>query len=250
MNILREYQFMCGRYAFINGKMVFEILGKNVLGNRKDALKDLPIYNASPMRRMPVAVIRDGNMILQKMQWWLIPHWSKDGKIQATTFNAKSETLDQSKLFAPYFKSSRCLIPTDAFYEWKKLTTIADVKGITKEVQKKQPFCIRMKDKKTFMFAGLFSVWKNNKGEEFPSFTIITTIPNELMSEIHTRMPVIIPKKNFEQWLDRNYKDVEALKKLLKPYPASKMIAYPVSNYVNNSRNDGPECMQPDDSSA
>ena len=67
---------MCGRYAFINGKMVFEILGRNILGNRKDILDDLPRYNAAPMQRMPVVAIRDGNPIAQKMRWWLIPHWS------------------------------------------------------------------------------------------------------------------------------------------------------------------------------
>ena len=106
--------------------------------------------------------------------------------------------------------------------------------------------CIRMKDEKLFMFAGLFSVWKNDKGEEFPSFTIITTEPNKLMADIHTRMPVILLDKYFDQWLDREYKDIDKLKKLLTSYPASKMIAYPVSRYVSNSRNEGTECMKPD----
>lgn len=235
---------MCGRYAFINGKMIFEILGRNILGNRKDILDYPRRYNASPMQRMPVIAQRDGNLVAQKMQWWLVPHWSKDGKIKATTFNAKAETLDQSKLFLPYFKSSRCLVPADAFYEWKKMTSSVEVKGNIKEVLVKQPMCIRMKDEKTFMFAGLFSVWKNDKGEEFPSFTIITTEPNKLMADIHTRMPVILPENHYDEWLDRDYKETDRLKPLLKPYPASKMIAYPVSSYVSNSRNEGPECMK------
>jgi len=224
---------MCGRYALINGKMIFQLFGKNHLGNRQDALDDLPRYNAAPMQRMPAIAIRDGELVLLKMQWWLIPHWSKDGKIKATTFNAKAETLDQSKLFAPYFKSSRCLVPADAFYEWKRITA-----------KEKQPMCIRMKDQKPFMFAGLFSVWKNEKGDEFPSFTIITTEPNKLMADIHTRMPAILPRKHFDQWLDKEYKDTDKLKRLLKSYPESKMSAYPVSSYVSNSRNEGPECMK------
>jgi len=69
------------------------------LGSRKDALDDLPRYNAAPMQRMPVVAEREGELVLQKMQWWLIPHWSKDGNIKAATFNAKAETLDQSKYF-------------------------------------------------------------------------------------------------------------------------------------------------------
>ena len=234
---------MCGRYAFLNGKMVFELVGRN-LGNRKDALDDLPRFNASPMQRMPVIAEREGERAVQKMQWWLIPHWSKDGKIHASTFNAKAETLDRSKLYMPYFKSSRCLVPADAFYEWKNITVQKEVKGATVDVQEKQPMCIRMKDRSTFMFAGLFSVWKNGKGEEFPSFTIITTTPNMLMAEIHTRMPVILKEEHFDEWLNRENNNIEELKRLLISYPASQMEAFAVSKYVSNSRNEGPECMK------
>lgn len=234
---------MCGRYAFLNGKMVFELVGRN-LGNRKDALDDLPRFNASPMQRMPVIAEHEGELVIEKMQWWLVPHWSKDGKIKATTFNAKAETLDESKLFMPYFKSSRCLVPADAFYEWKNIAVQKEVKGKIVDVQEKQPMCIRMKTQKSFMFAGLFSVWKNEKGEEFPSFTIITTAPNELMAEIHTRMPVILKEKRFDEWLDRENKNTDDLKKLLVAYPSSQMEAFPVSKYVSNSRNEGPECMK------
>ncbi len=224
---------MCGRYVLINGKMVLQSFAKLHLGSMQDVFNDLPRYNASPMQKMPIVAMRHGELTAEKMQWWLIPHWSKDGKINATTFNAKSETVDQSKLFAPYFKSSRCLIPADAFYEWKKITA-----------REKQPMCITMKDEKPFMFAGLFSVWKNEKGEELPSFTIITTEPNKLMSDIHTRMPVILHQKDFDEWLDRENKDTGKLKELLVPYPASEMTVYPVSKFVNNSRNEGPECMK------
>ena len=237
---------MCGRYVLINGKKVFATFA--VLKHLQDTgqhFEDLPRYNASPMQEMPVIAIREGSIIAQKMQWWLIPHWSKDGKIAATTFNAKSETLEESKLFAPYFKSSRCLVPVDGFYEWKKTIVTKEVKGKEKQIIEKQPMCIRMKDEQTFMFAGLFSVWKNARGEEFPSFTIITTEPNELMSDIHNRMPVILPEKHFEQWLDRENRDIPSLKKLLIPHLTTKMKAYRVSSYVSNSRNEGEECMKP-----
>jgi len=226
---------MCGRYALVNGKEVF-LTGSQMMKMRElgQAFKLLPRYNASPTQMMPVIYIREGELVVQPMQWWLVPHWSKDGKVNFSTFNAKSETLEQSKLFSPYFKGSRCLIPAEAFYEWKKISD-----------KEKQPICIRMRDEKPFMFAGLFSIWKNKQGEEFPTFTIITTEPNELLKDIHHRMPVILHGKDYAQWLDPDNKDTGELRKLLVPYPASKMKAYPVSKMVSNSRNDSPGCWTP-----
>jgi putative SOS response-associated peptidase YedK len=179
------------------------------------------------------------------MQWWLIPHWSKDGKPGFSSFNAKAETLDQSKLFSPYFKGSRCLIPADAFYEWQRATVTQEVRGGQKKVEEKHPMCVRMNDDAPFLFAGLFSIWKDAEGNEHPTFTIITTEPNELMAPIHRRMPVVLPEQHIEQWLDRSYKDTDSLKKLLVPYPAKKMKAYRVSSLVSNPRNNAAECMQP-----
>ncbi|HUL43303.1 MAG TPA: SOS response-associated peptidase, partial [Bacteroidota bacterium] len=140
---------------------------------------------------------------------------------------------------------SRCLVPADAFYEWQKIRVTGEVRGKEKVIDQKQPWCIRRKDDETIMFAGLFSVWKNPKGEEMPTFTIITTEPNSVMSPIHNRMPVILNEKDYEAWTDRSFHDTEKLHNLLKPYPATRTDAFRVSTYVSNSRNDGPECMKP-----
>lgn len=238
---------MCGRYALVNAKKVFLTFEQmKKMRQMGQVFEMLPRYNASPMQKMPVVAQRDGEDTIQAMQWWLIPHWSKENKPGFSAFNAKAESLDTSNLWKMYFKGSRCLVPADAFYEWKKLTTTKEVKGKTKEIVEKQPVCIRMADEQPFMFAGLFSVWKNPKTEEeFPTFSIITTEPNTLMAPIHNRMPVILEEKNFEQWLDRDYKETDKLKKLLAPYPAKKMKAYLVSRLVSNSRNDVPECLTP-----
>lgn len=237
---------MCGRYALIDGKKVlvsYIALNKAKLTDK--VFQELPRYNASPMQRLPVFAVRHDELVAEPMQWWLIPHWSKDGKASFSSFNAKAETLDQSKLFAPYFKSSRCLIPADAFYEWQRVTTTQDVHGKPKKVEEKHPMCIRMKDEAPFLFAGLFSIWKDAEGKEHPTFTIITTEPNELMTPIHNRMPVILPEQHIEQWLDRTYKDIDQLKKLLAPFPAKELKAYRVSSLVSNPRNDAAECLKP-----
>ncbi|MBF8248126.1 MAG: YoaM, partial [Bacteroidetes bacterium] len=138
-------------------------------------------------------------------------------------FNAKGETLETSRMFSPYFANARCLVPADAFYEWKKIPVTAMVRGRKKESVERQPVAFRMKDVRAFMFAGLFSVWRNEHGEEFPSFAIITTQPNELVSSIHNRMPVILEEKDFDRWLDRDNKNTVELKDLFVPYPAEKM---------------------------
>ncbi len=238
---------MCGRYVLIDGKKVLASFAMiNQIKDAGTAFEGLPRYNASPMQKMPVVVVRDGDLVVQKMQWWLVPHWSKDGKVNFSTFNAKAETLEKSRLYAPYFRGSRCLVPADAFYEWKTAATPVEEKGPKKKVTEKIPFCIRMKDERPFMFAGLFSIWKNPSGEDFPTFTIITTTPNELMSKLHNRMPVILPEERFAEWLDRDNKETAKLTKLLTPYPARDMKAYPVSKLVSNSKNDSPQCMKPD----
>lgn len=237
---------MCGRYALIDGKKVLvSYIALNTAKHTDQAFQELPRYNASPMQRLPVFAIWHDELVAEPMQWWLIPHWSKDGKASFSSFNAKAETLDQSKLFAPYFKGSRCLIPADAFYEWQRVTTTQDVRGKPKKVEEKHPMCIRMKDEAPFLFAGLFSIWKDAEGKEHPTFTIVTTEPNELMAPIHNRMPVILPEQHIEQWLDRTYKDIDQLKKLLAPFPAKKLKAYRVSSLVSNPRNDAAECLKP-----
>lgn len=238
---------MCGRYALVNGKKVFLTWEKlNELKKKGIPFEIVPRYNVAPKQKMPVVAVRDNELKIEIMQWGLVPHWSKEPKTEFSTINAKSETLEQSKLYAPYFKGSRCLVPADAFYEWKRITLEQAGKGKQSKSVQKQPMCIRMKDEQPFMFAGLFSVWKDPKSEqEIATYTIITTSPNELLQEIHNRMPVILDEKNFDQWLDRDYKDTEKLKELLKPYPAKKMKAYPVSRIVNSPANDVPDCLEP-----
>jgi len=234
---------MCGRYALIDGERVLKTFAElRELKQRGAPFELLPRYNASPMQPMPVVAVRNNEARIEAMRWWLVPHWSKDGKpnVKFPAFNARAETLPTSKLFAPYFKSSRCLVPADAFYEWKAAPPAE--RGTKPE---KQPMCVRMNDEAPFMFGGLFSVWKSEKEEEVPTFTIITTEPNSLMKHIHTRMPVIIPPKHFSRWLDRDYKETDELKKLLVPYPASGMKAYRVARTVGNARNDVPECLEP-----
>lgn len=227
---------MCGRYVLIDGKIVFAVSAQmQSWRNDGKEFDILPRYDARPTDLMPVIAQRDNAAQVQMMRWGLVPHWSRDGKTEFTTFNAKSETLHTSKLFAPYFKAARCLVPAEGFFEWKRYETETIIRGKPKIVEQKQKMFIRMKDGAPFMMAGLFSVWKNDAGEEFPTYTIITTEPNELMAGIHTRMPVILHPKEYDLWLDRRMNDLDHLRTLLVPYPADRMTAFPVKNKSEES---------------
>ncbi|HAL56432.1 MAG TPA: hypothetical protein DCP63_08155 [Bacteroidetes bacterium] len=219
-------------------------LFKNLRG--KEAFDGIPQYNALRLQKLPVIATREGEIRAFKALWWLIPHWSKTGKPEVTAFNARAESVAGSRLFAPYLKTNRCLVPVSAFFEYSSREIVRiEQSGKVKSV--KQPYCIRMKDEQPFMLAGIYSVWINKQtGEELPTYAVITTTPNSVLEPIHNRMPVILEEKNFERWLDPGFGDSGALKNLLMPYPATKMKAYPVSAaYLYDRNHNDRKCWEP-----
>ena len=131
--------------------------------------------------------------------------------------------------FKNAYKRRRCLIPADGFYEWK----------LNADGKTKQPMYIRLKGGKPFALAGLWEEWRDDKGNELRSATIITTTPNKLMAEMHNRMPVMLPEKAFDRWLAKGDIPPEKLDDLLVPYPEKEMETYPVSKDVNSAKNEG-----------
>jgi len=189
-------------------------------------------YNVTP--RQPVAVImEDGKRKIVEMSWGLIPHWAKDASIANKLINARSETVAEKPSFRDSFKSRRCLIIADGFYEWQ-----------TKDGAKK-PFFIFMKDKKPFGMAGLYDHWKDQGGKVITTCTIITTEANEFMKALHHRMPVIINPKDYDQWLDPAEKDASKINALMKPREPGDMDAYEVSTVVNSAGYNSAECIDP-----
>ena len=191
-----------------------------------------PSYNIAPTQSIVTVAQHDGQNVLENMRWGLIPVWAKDMSIGSKMINARVESVAEKASFKRPLKSRRCLIVADGFYEWQK------------EGAKKIPMFIHLKSQKPFAFAGLYDVWKSPDGDWITSCAIITTRPNELMESIHNRMPVILPKTAYKSWLDAANQDLDELVALLQPYPADKMLAYPVSPLVNSPRNNSPECIQ------
>jgi len=193
-----------------------------------------PRYNIAPTQ--PVAVIpNDGKARLDYYLWGLIPSWAKDTQIGNRMINARAETLAEKPAFRAAFRRRRCLVLADGFYEWR-----AD--ALTK---RKTPMYIQLESREPFGFAGLWEIWTSGDGSEVRSCTIITTEPNQLITPIHNRMPVIIPPDNYEQWLAPQELPLQQLQSMLVPYPAGEMVAYPVSRLVNSPENDVPDCVLP-----
>jgi putative SOS response-associated peptidase YedK len=191
-------------------------------------------YNIAPSQ--PVGVVpNDGNNRLDFFNWGLIPFWAKDPKIGNRMINARSETIDEKPSFRGSFKYKRCLVLADGFYEWQKQPGS----------KSKIPYFIHMKDSGPFAFAGLWDTWQSKDGSEIKSFTIITTEPNDLLRDIHNRMPVILHPESYSAWIQEGESDSHLLKSFLKPYPGEKMEAYPVSRTVNSPQNDSPENIIP-----
>lgn len=195
-----------------------------------------PTYNAAPQSFQPVVRLDGdtGERELAIMRWGLIPFWAKDAKIAYSTINARAETIATSATYREAFKKRRCLVPADWFYEWKKI-----------DAKTKQPYAIALKDDSIFAFAGLWETWKDKATDQsLETYTIITTDPNELMETIHTRMPVILEPRDYARWLEPGDPSRPPID-LLRPYPAEKMRAWPVSQRVGNVRNNGPDLIDP-----
>lgn len=194
-----------------------------------------PRYNLAPTQ--PVAtVVRDpetGDNQLKLMHWGLIPSWAKDPSIGSRMINARSETLTEKPSFRTPLQRRRCLILSDGFYEWQT------------QAGGKQPIYIRLAEDGTFAFAGLWERWTEpNSGDPLLSCTIITGPANELLSNFHDRMPIILPREDYDTWLDPSLTDTARLVPLLRPYPAEQMVAYPVSRRVNVVQNDDPSLIE------
>jgi putative SOS response-associated peptidase YedK len=231
---------MCGRYALVTDsekiKQRFGLTHSPAFSAR---------YNVAPGSSMPV-VLSENPKTAVLARWGLVPFWAKDPKIGYRMINARAETVTEKPAFRRPFMTKRCLVPASGFYEWKPLRQAQgeSIHG-NKGKPEKVPFHIKLKDDTVFSFAGLYDTWKDAEGMEITTFTIITTTPNETVMNIHDRMPVILEERSESVWLDTKGQDRAALHRLLKPFPAARVDAYPVSTAVNDPSNDDATILAP-----
>ncbi len=218
---------MCGRYSLVAdlGEFAqrFEFDG--------DWLSFDAAYNIEPTQQV-LTVREEGDGSPRRaafMRWGLIPAWAKDPSTGNRMINAKAETVAEKAAFRAALRRRRCLVLADGFYEWQRVG------------QRKRPMRIALSTGEPFAFAGLWETWRDPTGERIQSCAIITTTANELLSPIHDRMPVILPKESEAIWLDHSFHVPGLLTTLLTPYNASDMDIFEVSLLVNSAANSMPE---------
>lgn len=218
---------MCGRYAL--NQNARELARQFNLFDLPDIV---PRFNIAPSTA--VLVIRESprGRIGELMTWGLEPPWagSDPGERKLPKpINARAETLTQRPMFRDAFRSRRCILPATGFFEWRRPPGAPT-----------QPFYIHPAGEPVFALAGLYEPGHDGKPG---TCCIVTTAANELMANIHDRMPLVLDAADVAKWLDPDTALAD-LKALLVPAPADEMLAYPVAPRVNTARNDDPALIE------
>jgi putative SOS response-associated peptidase YedK len=212
---------MCGRYT-LHTRDRIELKRLHASG-----LPFEPRYNIAPSQLVMVIGNFGRGVEARFLSWGLIPSWSTEGK---AFINARSETLEERPSFNESFRFRRCLIPANGFFEWKR------------SGREKRPFYIQARDEDLLFFAGIWDSW-SFRGEIIMSCAIITTPANQIVGELHDRMPAILLPKDHDAWLDPQTNRV-ALLQMLRPFPASETKIHPVGSSVNSTANDSAELLR------
>ncbi|MGH2463421.1 MAG: SOS response-associated peptidase [Candidatus Limnocylindria bacterium] len=219
---------MCGRFAQPHSA---EELARIF---RARPMVDLPgqRFNVAPTDEVAGVVEHHGERLIEPFRWGLVPWYAEDRERAARLINARAETVESSPAFRTSFAKRRLIIPAAAFYEWYR----ADGRRL--------PFAVRRRDGEPLALAGVWAVWRDpDTTERVYTCSILTTVPNDLVSPIHNRMPVILDPADWDQWLSEDAPRAE-LRALLMPSPSQALFAYPVSPAVNSVRNEGAELLE------
>jgi putative SOS response-associated peptidase YedK len=224
---------MCGRVIQSSGPLCYAIVdGMNVRDSRVHNYP--PRWNAAPSQEL--LVIRrnhqTGEVSLDPLRWGLIPYWCNDPTGGRKPINAKCETVRDLPSFRDAYRRRRCIVPVDGFFEWKAI----------KGQKATQPYAIAMKDGAPSGIAAIWENWKDPASVEWTrTFAIITTDANELVTDIHDRMPVILSRYDYVRWLGEEPDPHD----LMRPFPAELMRMWPISTRVNKPENDDPSIIDP-----
>lgn len=221
---------MCGRFTQrLDADEIREMYG---IADSADAPVLQPRYNGAPTQEFAACRPEggDGRRIVL-LRWGLVPRGAPDLRIGARLINARAESVGRRAAFAAAFRSRRCLVPANGWFEW------------VRRGRQRYPYFLTLGDGAPVSFAGLWERWE---GREPPveTFTIITTAAAPGIRAVHDRQPAIIAPDRFAEWLDPATPD-ERLLALAREAPAGPYSVRPVSLRANSAANDDPEVLTP-----
>ena len=194
-----------------------------------------PRFNVAPTQDM--AVIRPprdgeggGRRELSLLRWGLVPWWSKDPKIGNRFIQARAETVPTAAAYRGSFKSKRCLVVVDGFYEWS---------GTKKE---RKAHAVRLPSAEPFAIAGLWDSWKSPEGTRLETCCVITTASRGALAAVHDRMPLVLDEEARDRWLTASPDEARSLLDAPSPLP---LVVIPVSSWVNDVRHEDEHCLDP-----
>jgi putative SOS response-associated peptidase YedK len=221
---------VCGRYTLATPDPG-ALRARFPLGERVEIRRR---FNVAPGDDVvTVTTDREGAPRGEVLRWGLVPHWATDAQSGYKMINARAETIAERPAYRDAFRTRRCLIVADGFYEWQPRPGLP-----------KQPWWITRSDGAPFAFAGLWAIWHGPEDAVLRTCAIVTTHASPLLRELHDRMPVILPPSAETLWLDPGAAAGE-LMELLLPFPDDQTARRPVGTAVNDARFDGPECLDP-----
>ena len=212
---------MCGRYALYGPS---SRLAAHFAVDFA-ALHFAPRYNLAPMQWAPVIRWSAGQRELALARWGLLPAWARDPAMAGRLINARSETAAEKPAFRSAFRSRRCLVPADGFFEWKALAS------------GKQPYFIRRRDEMPLALAGLWEPSTAPDGAAQCTFTILTAESGTGLAEIHPRMPVMLPPEAWGLWLNPARSPAQVLP-LMGAAMTTELAWWPVSRRVGKVAED------------
>jgi putative SOS response-associated peptidase YedK len=246
---------MCGRYAA--SRHPDDLVEEFEVVVRPETVLE-PDYNVAPTKdvyavidRLPRHATRDDAVRreLTVLRWGLVPSWAKDPSIGSRLINARMETVAEKPAFRKAFAARRCLLPADGYYEWYS-PSVAPTGARGRPL--KQPFFIHPADGGVLAMAGLYDFWRDPTRPDddvhawLVTATILTTTAEDALGVIHDRMPLLVERDHWSNWLDPTLDgSTRDLTELLVPAAPGRLDAYPVSTQVNAVRNNGAQLLDP-----
>ncbi len=227
---------MCVRYTLHKTDAALAAIAKALARNLAPPEWAKPKYNITLTHVVPTVAAEAEGPKVRGMMWGLVPFYERDKPQMRMLPNATAEKAATSPAFRQATAHRRCLVPANGFYEWQTVGKL------------KLPHLFTLKDEEPFAFAG---IWETGSTEDLPpAFAILTTTPNALVAPIHNRMPVILTEDTMKRWIGSDPLPAEEYQALTRPLAPARMQERPVSRFVSNSRNDGPQCLEPPEETA